>query len=313
MRVRNVQALVVVVWLCWAGIASANAVTVWNDIGAQAVTVGRAGPPGLLDQGLVQAAVHDAVQAIEGRYEPYDFTGTPGAEGSLAAAVAAAAYGVLAELYPAQRPGPTGLDQKYADILAANLLNGDPGLEVGEAAADALLTQYRPLIPTAVNTGVNQTGQWRSTPPALAPAAFEFLRYTTPFTLLRSSQFRPEPPPPLSSVRYLRDYDEVKAMGAATGSSRTAAQTDQGHFWSENFVAQWNRALRAIADAQQLDIGDSARLFALANLAAADSAITGWESKFHFNFQRQENQQLPRHESRSATSGSTRVARRVGT
>ena len=286
MRLRHVAALSLGLWLCWAGTAHANAVTVWNDIAAQAVGVGRAGPPGLLDLVLVQTAVHDAVQAIEGRYEPYYFTGTPGAEGSLAAAVAAAAYGVLAELYPLQRPGPTGLDQKYADFLAANLLNGDPGLDVGEAAADALLTQYRPLIPTAVNMGVDQTGQWRSTPPANAPAAFEFLRYTTPFTLLRPSQFRPEPPPPLNSVRYLRDYDEVKALGAATGSTRTPGQTDQGHFWSENFVAQWNRAVRAIADAQQLDIGDSARLFALANLAAADSAITCWESKFHFNFWR---------------------------
>ena len=120
MRLRHVAALSLGLWLCWAGTAHANAVTVWNDIAAQAVGVGRAGPPGLLDLVLVQTAVHDAVQAIEGRYEPYYFTGTPGAEGSLAAAVAAAAYGVLAELYPSQRPGPTGLDQKYADFLAAN-------------------------------------------------------------------------------------------------------------------------------------------------------------------------------------------------
>ena len=67
MRLRHVAALSLGLWLCWAGTAHANAVTVWNDIAAQAVGVGRAGPPGLLDLVLVQTAVHDAVQAIEGR------------------------------------------------------------------------------------------------------------------------------------------------------------------------------------------------------------------------------------------------------
>ena len=36
-------------------------------------------PPGLLDLVLVQTAVHDAVQAIEGTFEPDHFTGAPGA------------------------------------------------------------------------------------------------------------------------------------------------------------------------------------------------------------------------------------------
>lgn len=176
-------AIVASFWLCWAGTAYANAVTQWNDIAVQAVTAGRAGPPGLLDLVLVHTAVHDAVQPLEGRFEPYYFTGIPGAHGSAEAAVAAAAYGVLAGLYPAQRPGATGLDQKYANYLSMHGLDGDPGLDVGEAAAAALLTQYRPLIPLTVNMGINQTGQWRSTPPANLPAAFEFLRYTTPFTI----------------------------------------------------------------------------------------------------------------------------------
>ena len=53
-----------------------------------------------------------------------------------------------------------------------------------------------------------------------------------------------------------------------------------------NFLAQWNRALRAIAEAHVPDIGDRARLFALANLAMADAFINAWESKLHFNFWR---------------------------
>ncbi|HET7294419.1 MAG TPA: vanadium-dependent haloperoxidase [Vicinamibacteria bacterium] len=287
-RLPRLAALAIVCGLSWPSTAQANVVTYWNEVANQAVAaavVGRPGPPGLLDLALVHAAMHDAVQAIDGRYEPY-FASIPGAEGSTEAAAAAAAYGVLAGLYPLQRPGPTGLDQKYANYLAANSLGGNPGLAVGDEAAAALLTQYRPLIPLPAYLGGPEPGQWRPTPPANASGAFEFLRYTKPFTLLRPSQFRPDPPPPLTSGDYLRDYNEVKELGALTGSTRTAAQTDQAHFWSDNFIAQWNRALRAIAEAHVPDIGDSARLFALASLAAADAAITAWESKYHFSFWR---------------------------
>lgn len=277
--------------LCLAGTHVGTArvvhrpVTFWNNVAVQAVTVGRAGPPGLLDLAIVHAAVHDAVQAIEGRFEPYAFEDAS-ATGSTQAAVAAAAYGVLAGIYPAQRPGPTGLDQIYGDYVSSQGLVADPGLDVGADAALALLAHYRPLIPLPAYFGINETGQWRSTPPANAAMQFEFLAYTEPFTLLRQSQFRPGPPPPLASGRYLRDYNEVKEKGALVGSTRTFAETDLGYFWSENFVAQCNRTLRSIADAAVPDTGDSARLFALANIAAADAAISGWESKIHFNFWR---------------------------
>ena len=260
-------------------------VTFWNNVAVAAAVAGRASPPSQLDIALVQAAVHDAVQAIEGRYEPYLFS-DPSASGSPQAAVAAAAYGVLAGLYPAQRPGPAGLDQTYANYISDHGLGGDAGLQVGANAATALLAEYRPLISLPPNTGGTGIGEWRPTPPANLTGQFEFLAHTEPFTLLRPSQFRPQPPPPMTSRQYSRDYDEVKARGSATGSNRTAAETDMAHFWSENFIAQWNRALRAIADDGVADTGDSARLFALANLAAADAVITVWESKFHFNFWR---------------------------
>jgi hypothetical protein len=94
------------------------------------------------------------------------------------------------------------------------------------------------------------------------------------------------PPPALTSEHYRRDYDEVKALGALVNSSRTAEQTDIAHFWSENFLAQWNRALRAIAGKRLHKTGDSARLFALANLAVADALITSWDSKKYYNFWR---------------------------
>jgi hypothetical protein len=96
--------------------------------------------------------------------------------------------------------------------------------------------------------------------PAYADAVTVWNEITTtkPFALNRTSQFRPEPPPPLQSERYRRDYDEVKAYGARSNSKRTAEQTDVAYFWSDNVVTQWNHALRALADARMTSLGDSA-------------------------------------------------------
>ena len=271
--------------------ARANAVTEWNDITLTAVTAGRAGPSGLLDIAITQAAVHDAVQAIEGRYQPY-YAVIPGASGSTRAAVAGAAYGVLVNLYPTQAPGLTA---QYDAFVAANGLAGDPGLMVGALAAAQLLTQYRPASAVPGPAPSTVPGDWRPTPsylgsppvpPPFAPMAVPYLATTTPFTLESPSQFRPDGPPALTSGRYAREYAETKAMGALSGSRRTPEQTDLAYFWSENFIAQWNRALRGIALAHVPDEGDSARLFALAGLAAADAGITAWDSKLHFHFWR---------------------------
>src|SRR5687767_238406 len=134
--------LVVLICLGWVPAAHADVVTDWNEItilyvalgdstASPAIPVGRAGPPGLLDIALVQTAVHDAVQAIEGRYQPYYYSDpTTLGVGSTAAAVAAAAHRVLVLLYPGQQ---TSLDTRYNNYLTAHGLTGDPGLAVGEA------------------------------------------------------------------------------------------------------------------------------------------------------------------------------------
>ena len=107
-----------------------------------------------------------------------------------------------------------------------------------------------------------------------------------PFTLASPTQFRAQPPPALNSGRYRKAYNETKALGSFSSTTRTPDQTDLGYFYSDNFLALWNRGLRDIAAAHVSNIGDSARLFALANLAMADAAITAWDSKRHYVFWR---------------------------
>jgi hypothetical protein len=296
--------LIVCALLAGAGSAHADTVTDWNAITIPIVGTERPGAQGLLDIALVQAAVHDAVQAIDGRFEPY-LVKMSGADGSREAAAAAAAFHVLIGIYPAQAGTLTPI---YEDYLAAHGLAGDPGLAVGQEVAAAFVPlQRNPPSPPPGDNSSTDPGRWRPTdsflqgnglpgppfgpPPPFAAGGFPWMATTKPFTFESHEKFRDGPPPALASSRYRREYDEVRTLGArldtaVTEVKRTAAQTDLAYFYADNFVAIWHRALRTIAIDHELKIRHSARLFALASLAAADAGITAWDSKYHFNFWR---------------------------
>ena len=107
-----------------------------------------------------------------------------------------------------------------------------------------------------------------------------------PFTLKDSSQLSASPPPPhLGSGKYAQDYNEVKALGSLNSTERTVAQTALANFYASNLIDMWQRTLRGIV-ASGTDTGAHARLFALANMAAADAIITSWHDKRFWNFWR---------------------------
>jgi hypothetical protein len=270
----------------------------WNAIAVQALVAAGPARPGqivFLDLAIVQAAVHDAVQAIDRRFEPYHVR-IKGASGSPEAAAAKAAHDVLVNILPSQA---ASLDTTYHDYLAAHgLAENDPGVRAGELAAAGILALRtndgrvpNPLPPPFI--GGTDPGVWRPTPsflpgppPGFAPMALSWLGTVPPFTLKSGHQFRAEPPPPLSSKRYAEDYNEVKALGARFNSARTPEQTQLAYFFAANNFILWNRVLRDIAAEHTDNIGDSARLLALGTLAMADSLITAWESKIYYVFWR---------------------------
>ena len=266
--------------------AVAGVVTDWNAIALRCTQGGptppnRPGPPGLLDIAVVQAAVHDAVQAIEGRFEPYHYDNAARRGiGSVAAAAAAASYGVLAGLYTPANACLAGVQDPAVTYA------GDPGLLAGTEAAQALLPLYRPafVLPTDPFVGGTAPGEWRPTP-GVAAAANTWMAKTAPFVLNRASQFRPPPPPPLSSQAYVRDYEEVRLLGSLASGNRSVEQTDLARFWSGNPIAMWFATARSIADTLP-DAGGQARLLALTSLAAADSQIAVYDTKAHYNFWR---------------------------
>ena len=278
-----IPALVLCAWTQ----AHADAVTEWNAITVSCVQgsptpANRGGPAGLLDIALVQAAVHDAVQAIEGKYESYEYENKAlRGKGSPEAAAASAAYGVLKGMYGAN-------NACLANVSLPNVVYaGDEGLKAGDEAAATLLPLRRPtmVLPTDPFLGSNEPGQWRPTPNVTQGAA-TFMAVTAPFAMKSPGQFRPGPPPRLNSWRYLRDYLEVKAIGSSVNTVRTAEQTEASRFWTVNFFSQWNQALRHLADQRVPKLGDKARLFALVAFAAADSQISVYETKYLYNYWR---------------------------
>lgn len=272
--------------------SNADAVSDWNAIAVQAtVTAGtaRPGPSGVIDIAMVHAAIYDAVQAIEKRYQPY-YVDIPGASGSPAAAAARAARDVLVNRFPAQA---AAIDMTYQNYLMMNGISPmDAGINVGATAAAGIIALRscdaafpNPAPPPFIGgTGV---GVWRPTAPAnSAMNPGPWLGQVTPFLMTRTSQFRADPPPALTSNQYRRDYDEVKALGALNGSTRTPAQTDQAHFWAGNFGVMLNKLVRDQAAANLNDIAESSRLFALATMAMADAIIAVWNDKAHYVFWR---------------------------
>jgi hypothetical protein len=285
-RLLMMLSLAVCLCLSWANVVFADVVTDWNLIATQLAVPARPGPSSILDIAMVHIAMHDAIQSYHGRYELYG-PGIPNASGSPIAAAATAAHDVLVARFPASA---TTLDATLDAYLGGLGLLGDTGASVGHQAAANILNLRAndgsfPANPE-IFTGGTEPGEWRPTPPSFAPMSAPWLGKVSPFALEESSQFRAGPPLDLTSRRYARDYNETKAMGSVNSTMRTQAQTDLALFYSDNFIGLWERTLRGIADTNLHRIGESARLFALANIAAADAIITAWDSKRLYHFWR---------------------------
>ena len=177
---------------------------------------------------------------------------------------------------------------KYLDSKGLSLANA--GVLVGREAAARVLNLRMgdgsfPSSPEVFQGGT-RPGEWRPTFPSFAPMTAPWLGSVRPFTLKDSSQLSASPPPPhLGSGKYAQDYNEVKALGSLNSTARTAAQTALANFYASNLIDMWQRTLRGIV-ASGTDTGAHARLFALANMAAADAIITSWHDKRFWNFWR---------------------------
>jgi len=269
-------------------LARAGEVTRWNRVMTDAAAAEQTDP--LTESrifSIVQAAIHDALNAIDRRNEPYR-EGVTAPSGALPeAAVAAAAHAVLVELLPARK---ADLEVQFAEALEQmkDKRAMADGMRVGKQAAARLLALRRDdgANRQVVQAAGTKPGAYRPTPPDFTPAWFAHWGKVKPFVLTSSAQFRPAQPLAPTSARARADIEEVRAIGGKTSAVRTPEQSEISRFWYESSPQGWNRIAREVANARNLDEWQSARLFALLNFAMADGYIGGFEAKYHYNYWR---------------------------
>lgn len=271
-----------------SGAPPVNEVLRWSGIATDALAAAQTDP--LTESrvlAIVQVAVHNALNAIEGRYASY---GTPAASArgaSVDAAIALAVHGTLLPLLPSAK---NTLDGELARSLQT-LADGEAkarGIEVGRRTATAILAaRAKDGADRKVELQPGtKPGEYRPTPPDFTPAWMAQWGDVTPFVLRSSDQFRPAVPPTVDGALALREVDQLRRIGGQEKSERNEEQSQIARFWYENSPQGWNRIARVVARSQHLDAWQSARLLALVNLAMADGFISGFDAKYHYLYWR---------------------------
>jgi hypothetical protein len=276
-----------------SAVQSVNPVVDWNKTllvivrtkGAQSPTV-----HSTRSFAILHAAIYDAVNAIDRSHEPYliELSRVPHSA-SRDAAASAAAHEVLTALYPRFQ---TMLDAQFEQSLA-QLPDGatkNRGVTIGRAVGLALLAlrsdDGSDAVPIPYVFG-NAPGNYQSTPPNFPPQPqFTHWSRVTPFTLEQAGQFRPGPPPALTGDAYADAFNQVKSVGIANSTTATADQALTGKFWNGAIQNYWNEIAQTAALQHHLTTAQSARLFALLNVALADSVIAFYDAKYTYNFWR---------------------------
>lgn len=264
--------------------ARADVIMDWNAkadaIGIEKQLVNSANTRG---QAMLHVAMFEAVNAIDRRYTPYRLNLTADRGTSREAAAASAAHDVLVALYPDKA---ADLDATLATSLSA-INDGEAkskGIELGKkAAAD--------IIALRANDGSKTSESYRpqTSPgvyvPTSVPAESTAARIA-PWVMKQASQFRPAPPPSLTSEVWTKDLNEIREFGSLNSSKRSAEQTTIARFWFFTGPRTFNPIVRQIATAKKMDLVDCARLYALTAMAANDAFIAVFEGKYAYNFWR---------------------------
>ena len=263
--------------------ASADVITDWNDKACAIVAKVGPGSTGHRMMAIVQVAVFEAVNSIDSRYTPYMQKITAPAGASIDAAVAAVNRATLLALMPAEK---ASVDAAYQSAMAA-IPDGaakTDGIAVGEQAAAMILVR-------AAKDGADAPERYHpdTTPGRYVPTTipvFSTWANRTPWIMEKPNQFRPGPPPQLSSDTWAKDLQEVKGLGGKTSTARTAEQTNIARFWEETRPLIYHPVVRSVATTPGRTVAQNARLFAAASMAVDDALIAVFDAKYTYNFWR---------------------------
>ncbi len=291
-------------------IAKDDAVITWNQILLNAIAVAKTAPPvASRAMAIMETAVFDAVNNIAKKYKNYAITDAAPIEADAAAsaieaeaAAVQAAYTVLTNLFASQKATFDAALKTSLDAITNGQAKTD-GITFGQNIANkaiaarasdgsATKVNYIPgsnpgdWQPTATTVVTNPDGTTTNTP---APAVLPQWGQVTPFGIPANvATNRPEAPPALTSDQYTAEFNQVKDLGFANSTTRTADQTEIAKFWSDGAgtftpPGHWNQIAQDVARNSFNSLVDNARLFAAIDVAEADAAISCWDAKYTYN------------------------------
>jgi hypothetical protein len=264
-------------------LAHADVITDWNDKACAIVAKVGPGSTGHRMMAIVQVSVFEAVNSIEPRYTPYLQKLAAPAGASIDAAVASVNRVTLQDLVPDEK---AAVEAAYQAALAA-IPDGPAktdGVAVGEQAAALILARAAKDGASAAETyePFTMPGQYV---PTTIPVFSTWTR-RTPWIMDAPSQFRPGPPPALTSETWAKDLEEVTRLGSKTSTARTAEQTAIARFWEETRPLVYHPIVRSVATMPGRTVAQNARLFAAATMAVDDALIAVYDAKYTYNFWR---------------------------
>jgi hypothetical protein len=245
---------------------------------------------------MTNGAIYDTYQAFNRTNAPFlvNAHAAPGA--SLDAAVNQAAYEVLLNTYSGESSIIGSAYNSRMALVSAGTAKTD-GMALGHSIAQAYIASRAgdhsgDQIPYTPGTA---PGQWRPDPfhptqQAWGPAWGS----VQPFAIPSSASFvnALTPPPALGSAAYTTAFNQVKDYGALVSPDRSAKQTEAGLFWGYDRggmgppPVMFDQNLNDIGGQVGNSPAQNARMFAMASVAMADSAIAAWDAKFTYNYWR---------------------------
>ena len=206
---------------------------------------------------------------------------------------AAAAAGGAGLPRPPSFPNDTALLQTAYQASLAETRSGPArtrGIALGTAVGEKTLISRANDGSNAVVSYTPGTapGDWQPAPPKFAPAQTPQWGLVTPFALKSGSQFRPPPPPALTSAAYTAAFNETKDFGRVDSTVRTPAETEIARFWegkagTPGLPGYWNEIAQSAAESRGNTLARNARLFAGLNVAVADAVIGHFDAKYTYN------------------------------
>jgi hypothetical protein len=269
--------------LAWPMAAAADLVADVHDLALRTARTAGAAGNAAYTLTIVDLAMFDAANAIERRYEAYRVQPAPPPGADPGAAALGAGCAALAGLHPTQQAATA----KACDALAATLPAGTgtaAGRAFGETVGAAQLAarqgdglgapnRYRPSAAAGVYV------------PTVLPIGWDSATMR-PFALTSPSQFRPGPPPALASDVWVRDYNEVKSLGARNSTLRTPEQTATALFWASNGPQQYLDSVAGLPPIAATGVADRARFLALLFMTISDAGIAHFDAKYAYGFWR---------------------------